>query len=178
MVSCLRGEKMSIVKRVLPILISSLICSIIFVGCQNKNPEIITEITLNNISEEEYSKINDSNKPKDTSLKNMKKLYIDVKIINSKKAIERTIIIPDLFRTIDLYDGMRSTGGGSSEQNNIGTEDTAESTSFITFDARNLSEHEIRSIYSKSEIYIAYKLKTGEFVERRISIGDSMEINK
>lgn len=154
-----------------------LICSFILVGCKDNNPKIKTVITLGNIAEEEYQKINDSSKPEGVSIKDIKKLYINVKIINSKKAEERRIIIPDLSIVLNGHDKVRAVGAGTTEQNNIRTEDTAESTAFVLLDFRGLSEQDIRNLYSKSEIKIEYKLKNSNLVKSKISIGKDLIIN-
>jgi hypothetical protein len=167
---------MAVFKKILLIVIILLTCSIVLGGCKQNNPEIITSITLSDITEDEYSRIYEPSKPEGVTINDLKKLYIDVKISNSKKAKERAITISDLF-IIDRYDRVRTTGGGSSEQNNIGTEDTAESFAYIIFDSRGLSEQDLRSLYSESKIYVAYKLKNSNLVEKSISIGDNLTIN-
>lgn len=160
-----------------PIVIILLICSFAVGGCKQGNPEITTSITLSNITEEEYSQIGYSKKFEDTTINDLRKLYIDVKITNSKKATKRTITIPNLF-IIDKYDRFRTIGGGTSEQNNIGIEDAAKSTAYIIFDIRGLNEQDLRNIYNNSEIYIAYKLKNSDLVEKRVSIGDNLKTNE
>jgi hypothetical protein len=170
------GIKMVAFKKILLIALMLIICSFALYGCKEKNPEITTVITLRNITDEEYNQISNSSKPEGAKINDLKKLYIDVKITNSKKATDRTITLPDLF-IIDRYDRVRTTGGGYSEQNNIGTEDAAEKIANITFDSRGLSERDLRSIYSRSEIYISYKLKNSDLVEKRVSIGDSLKLN-
>ena len=104
-------------------------------------------------------------------------LYINVKIINSKKAEDRTIIIPDLSTVLNGHDKVRAVGGGNTELNNIGKEDTEESMAFVIFDSRGLSEQDIRNLYSKSEIKIEYKLKNSNLVESKVSIGKDLMIN-
>jgi len=168
---------MILIKRLLLIPIVLLICSFILVGCKDNNPEIKTVITLGNITKEEYQQISDSSKPQGVSINDLKKLYIDVKIINSKKSEDRTIIIPDLSIIINGHDRVRTVGGGNTEQNNIGTDDTAESTAFVLFDYRGLSEQDIRNLYSKSEIKIEYKLKNSNMVHSKVSIGKDLMIN-
>lgn len=127
---------MLLIKRLLLIPIGLLICSFILVGCKGNNPEIKTVITLSNITEQEYNKINDLSKSEGASIDDIKKLYINVKIINSKKAEERTIIIPDLSIVLNGHDKVRAVGGGTTELNNIGKDDTAESIAFVIFDSR------------------------------------------
>ena len=63
-------------------------------------------------------------------------------------------------------------------QNNIGIEDAAKSTAYIIFDSRGLNEQDLRNIYDNSEIYIAYKLKNSDLVEKRVSIGDNLKTNE
>lgn len=167
---------MEVLKKLL-IVITLLTCSIALGGCKQNNPEITTSIILSDITEDEYSQISESNKQEGATINDLKKLYIDIKISNSKKATERTITISDLF-IIDRYDRFRTTVGGSGEQNNIGTEDTAESFAYVIFDIRGLSEQDLRSLYSESKIYVAYKLKNINLVEKSISIGDNLTINK
>lgn len=168
---------MILVKKLLSIPIILLICSFILVGCKNNNSEIKTVITLSNITQEEYQKINNSSKPKGISIYDLKKLDINVKIINSKKAEVRTIIIPDLSIVLNGHDKVRAVGGGTTEQNNIGKEDTAESMAFVIFDSRGLSEQDIRNLYNKSEIKIEYKLMNNNLVENKVSVGKDLIIN-
>ncbi len=168
---------MAVYKKSIPLVIILLICSFVLGGCKGSNPEITTSITLSNITEEEYNQITESNKPEGATINDLKKLYVDAKITNSKKATERVIIIPDIY-IIDRYDRVRSTSGGSWTQNNIKTEDFAESYEYVIFDIRGLGEQDIRSLYSKSEIYIAYRLNSSDLVEKRVVIGTNMLINK
>ena len=88
---------MIIIKRLLLIPAILLICSFILVGCKDNNPEIKTVITLSNITTEEYKQINNMSNPEGISINDFKKLDVNVKIINSKKAKDRIIIIPDLY---------------------------------------------------------------------------------
>jgi len=164
-------------KKAVSLFIILLICSFVLGGCKESNPEITTSITLSDITEEEYNQINDSNKPEGATINDLKKLYVDAKITNSKKATERIITLPDIL-IIDRYDRVRSISGGSWKQNNIGIEDYAESFDTVIFDIRGLSEQNLRSIYSNSEIYIAYRLKGSDLVEKKVVIGDNMTINK
>ncbi|HHW00229.1 MAG TPA: hypothetical protein GXX36_11820 [Clostridiaceae bacterium] len=145
-------------------------------GCKQSNPEITTSIAIDKITQEEYDKIDDSSKPEGVTINDLRKLLINVKITNSKKAEERKITIPDLF-IIDKIDGVRTTGGTTYERNNVGTEDTAESMAYIIFDIRGLSEQDLRDLYKESEIYISYKPKNGNLVEKSISVGDNLKFN-
>jgi hypothetical protein len=147
-------------------------------GCSGKGPEIKASITLSDITNDEYSQIGDSNMPADATISDLRKLNINVKISKSKTAVSRTITIPDLY-VIDKYDGIRSVQSGRFEENNIRQDDTAETIAYIIFDRRGLSDQEIKNIYSKSEIYIAYELKDNNsqiLVEENIFIGDGLEI--
>ena len=166
---------MTVLKRSLILGIALLICSLILGGCKQTDPDIAVVITLSNITEEEYKQINDNNKPEGATINDLKKLYVDVKLTNSKSATERMIKIPDLF-IIDRYDRVRTTSGGRSELNNTGTDDTAKSTAQVIFDSKGLSEQKLRDIYGDSEIYIAYKMKNRDLVEKRVSIGDNLRI--
>jgi len=166
---------MLIIKKISSIVLIISACTIILVGCKEKKPEIITSIILSNITNEEYNLISESSKPKGTSINDFKKLYVEVKITNSKKAIKRTITIPDLF-IVDRYDRIRSTSGGFTEINNIGSEDTAVGMADIIFDSSGLSEEELRSIYGAAEIYVGYKTKKSNMVESKISIGKELTI--
>ena len=168
---------MILVKRLLLIPIVLLICSFILVGCKDNNPEVKTVITLSNITEDEYQKINNSSKLEGISIYDLKKLDINVKIINSKKAEIRTIIIPDLSIVLNGHDTVRAVGGGTTEKNNIGTEDISESMAFVIFDSRGLSEQDIRNLYNKTEIKIEYKLKNSNLVENKVSVGKDLIIN-
>ena len=168
---------MILIKRLLSIPISLLLCSFILVGCKDNNPEIKTVITLSNITEEEYHNIKDSSKLEGTTINDIKKLYINVKIINSKKAEDRTIIIPDLSIVLNGPDKVRAVGGGTTEQNNIGAEDTAESTSFVLIDFRGLNDQDIKKLYSKSEIKIEYKLNNSDLIESKVTIGKELMVN-
>ena len=86
-------------------------------------------------------------------------------------------MIPNLSIILNGHDRVRTVGGGSTEQNNLGNEDTAESTEFVLFDFRGLSEQDIRNLYNKSEIKIEYKLKSSNKVESKVSIGKDLMIN-
>lgn len=166
---------MIVLRTRLPFLLMLIICFLTLGGCKQKNTEIITAITLKDITDNEYKQISTSSKPEGAKIDDFRKLCVDVKITNSKKATDRTITIPNLF-IIDKYDRVRTIGGGSFEQNNIGTEETIEKNANIILDIRELNEQDLRTIYSKSEIYISYKLKNSNLVEKRISIGDSMRV--
>jgi hypothetical protein len=168
--------KMAVYKRLTLLIVILLICSLVLGGCKQRNPEITTSITLSKITKEEYNKIGDSNKPEGATIDDLKKLYIDVKINNSKKAVERKITMPNLY-IIDRNDRVRTTGGGTSEQNNIGDEDTAASMAYVIFDSRGLSEQDLRNLYRESKINIAYKLKNGNLLGRTISVGDGLTFN-
>ena len=167
---------MAVLKKTFTIVIIMLTCSLVLGGCKQKNSEITTSITLSNITEDEYIKISESSKPEGANINDIKKLYIDVKTSNSKKATERTITIPNLY-IIDTSDRFRTTGGSTSVQNNIEIEDTAESTAYIIFDSRGLSEQDLRNLYSESDIYISYKLRNSKIVIKNISIGDILTVN-
>ncbi len=88
---------MAFYKKSIPLVVVLLICSFVLGGCKESNPEITTSITLSNITEDEYNQITDSNKPKGATINDLKKLYVDAKITNSKKASERVIVIPDIY---------------------------------------------------------------------------------
>lgn len=164
-------------KKFAPVIIIMLICLFVFGGCKQNKPEITTAITLSNITEEEYNKFESSSKPEGATINDLKKLYIDIKIINSKKATERKITIPNLF-IINNIDRVRAIGGGTGEQNNIGTEATAASMAYVIFDSRGLSEQDLRNLYKESEIYIAYKLRNDNLVEKSISVGEGLTFNE
>lgn len=155
-----------------------LTCSFFLADCKQGIPEITTEVVLSDITEEEWRQICISSKPEGVSIDDFKKIYVNVKIAKSKKAVERTIDIPDLYAVIDQFDRLRTTMGGSGEQNNIGTEDTAEWTAYAIFDSRGLSNQDIRDMFSESEIVVRYRLNNGYRIESRISIGDNMTIEK
>ncbi|KAB3529606.1 hypothetical protein [Alkaliphilus serpentinus] len=168
---------MAFLKRLTLLIIIFLTYSFILVGCKQSSPEIRTSITISKITQEEYNKIDNSSKPEDSNIDDFRKLYIDVKMTNSKKAVERKITIPNLY-IIDKYERVRTTSGGASEQNNIGTEDTAKSMAYIIFDSRGLSEQDIRNLYRESKIYIAHRLRNGDLVEKSISVGNELTFNK
>jgi len=69
---------------------------------------------------------------------------------------------------------MGYKGGMAGEQNNIGTEDTAEWTAYAIFDSRGLSERDIREMFGESEIVVRYRMNNGDRIESRIPIGDNM----
>lgn len=167
---------MSFFKRLAPLVIILITCLFSLGGCKHSAPEITASATLSEITQEEYNKIDDSSKPEGVTIDDLKKLYIDVKITNSKEATERRITISNLY-IIDKYNKVRTICGGTSEQNNIGTEDTAESMAYIIFDGRGLSEKDLRNLYKESKIYIAYKLKDGNLVERILSVGNNLVFN-
>jgi len=164
-------------RKLTSVVIILLTCSLVLTGCKQRNPDITTSITLNKITEEEYNKIGNTSKPEGVTINDLKKLYIDVEFASSINAVERKITLSNLY-IVDKYDRLRTIGGGTSERNNIGTEDAAESMAYIIFDSRGLSEQDIRSLYSESIIYIAYELKNGQLEEKRISIGDELIFNK
>lgn len=155
-----------------------LTCSIFLAGCKLGIPEITTEIVLSDITEEEWRQIGISSKPVGVSINDFKKIYVSAKITNSKEAIERTAEIPDLYSVINQFDGLRTSMGGSSEQNNIGTEDTAEWTAYAIFNSRGLSEEDIRDMFAETEVVVRYRMNNGDKIESRISIGDNMIIEK
>jgi hypothetical protein len=172
---------MSLKVRISALLILLALPTVMFVGCktpdselQSKSaPEIQTEAVLSSITEEEYQKIGTGSKPEEgVSINDLKKLSVSVKIIHSKNAVKREIRIPDL-TLIDRYDRVRSTSAGSFEQNNIGTDDTAESAAWIIFDSRGMSEQDIREIFKQSEIYAGYRIENHDMIENKISIGES-----
>ena len=154
-----------------------LISLAVLVGCNDNKPEIKTVVTLSNITEEEYQQTQDSRKPGGAAIKDFKKLYVNVKILNSKKAENRTIIIPDLYTIVNVQDRVRAVAGGGADQNNIGTGSIAESIAFVIIDSRGLTEENIRSLYNNSEIKVSYKLKNSDTVENIISIGKNIVIN-
>ena len=155
-----------------------LISLVILTGSNINKPEIKTVITLGNITKEEYKQYNDSNKPQGISINDLKKLYVDVKIINSKKATNRSISIPDLFIILNGQERVRAISGGNSQQNNIGREGTAESMAFVIFDSRGLSQDNISSLYNNSDIKVSYKFKNTAIVENTTSIGKHLLIIK
>lgn len=169
---------MKSIKPNIKIILMAVLCvfSLSFWGCGQSHVEIISVITVSDITESEYSEIDESNRPEGAEIEDFKKLYVDVNVSGSKQATERTISIPDLF-IIDGKDRLRAVGGGSGEKNNVGIEDTAESFSYVIFDSRGLSEEDLRSLYNESEIYVAYKFKNGNEVKEAISIGEDLRIN-
>lgn len=162
---------MYLIKRFLFIII---FCVVIFslTGC-SKKPEIITIVELNNITEDEFRYIKNLN-ISNARREDYKKLIINVKIINSKKASERIMIIPNLF-LIDQYDRIRSICGNTHELNNIKKENTALSMADIIFDCRELSIEDIKNIYKDAYIYVRYKIKNNT-IEKNISIGEQITI--
>lgn len=173
---CLGGYKVILLNKFLKSSIYLLLCITMLTGCKDNKPEIKTEIILSNISQVEYNQISDLSKPQGDSIGDFKKLYINVKILYSKRAIDRKIIIPNIYSTIDNYDRVRTVEGGNLEQNNIGTENVAESMSYVVFDSRGLNEQEIINIYDNSEVIIGYTLKNGDKVQRKVSIGKGLII--
>jgi hypothetical protein len=163
---------MTVYKKKISMIGIFIIFLLVFVGCMNKSPEIETIISLSNISEDEFIAVRDNNVLEDITIENYKKLYVNVKIKNSKTAIERAIMIPDLY-TIDKYDQIRSKKGSSYELNNIRSEDIAESMSYIIFYSKGLSEDDIRDIFENEEIYISYKFMNQNLVEEKIPISEN-----
>lgn len=139
-------------------------------GC-SKKPEIITTAELNSITDDEFRYINNLN-ISEAKKEDYIKLIINVKIINSKKASERVMHIPNLF-LIDQYDRMRSIRGNTHELNNIKVENTALSMAEIIFDRRGLTIEDIKEIYKDAHIYVKYRIKN-EVMEKNISIGDQI----
>lgn len=163
---------MSRIKKLSLISFIILSCFLFFVMIKQKNPEITSVIMLSNITKEEFEQIKDLSKTESENINDFKKLLIDVKIINSKKATERTIIIPDLF-IVDKYDRVRVIDGRTTYHNIIGIENSAESIAYIIFDNRGLNENDIINIYKESKIYIYYKLPKSE-LEEKLSIGNNI----
>ena len=163
---------MYLIKRFLFIII---FCVVIFslTGCSSKKPEIITIVELNNITEDEFRYIKNLN-ISNAKWEDYRKLIINVKIIDSKKAFERIIIIPNLF-LIDQYDRIRSIRGNTHELNNIKKENTAFSMADIIFDCRELSIEDIKNIYKDAYIYVRYKINNNT-IEKNISIGEQITI--
>lgn len=156
------------------VLIVSLIYLIILGGCSSK-PEIKVDIILSDITKEDYDKIGDNGKPKDIIMDDLKKLQVNVKITNSKKAVERNIEIPNLIDVINKFDNKtRGIYGGNGSQNNINVENTAEAFAYVIFDSRGVTVDDVVSMYSNSEIDISYKLKNDDKVEKKVSIGKSI----
>ncbi len=170
---------MIFIKRLFAVPIVLLICSSILVGCKDNTPVIKTDIIVSNISKEDYQKFYNSIEPEGISKGDIKKLNVNVKILNSMKAEERTIIIPNLSIILDKYDRTKiiALRGGSSTRNDIGTQDTAESSQYVIFNMKGLSEQDLRNLYSKSDIKIGYKLKNSNLVESKVSIGKNLVIN-
>lgn len=169
---------MDVRKTAAVVLMVLLTCSFFLAGCKLGIPEITTEIVLSDITEEEWRQIGISSKPVGVSIDDFKKIYINAKITNTKEAIERTAEIPDLYTVINQFDGLRTSMGGSSEQNNIGTEDTAEWTTYAIFNSRGLSEQDIRDMFGETEVVVRCRMKNGDKIERRILMGDNMTIEK
>lgn len=164
-------------KSFLILVIVSLISLLTLAGCNNNKPEIKINITLDNITNEEYKKFNENNKPEGIAINDLIKLSVNATIINSKKAVERNINIPDLFAVINNYDNKaRGLSGGTAVQNNIGTESTAETSAYVIFDRRDMSDQDIINLYNNSDIIFSYKLKDSELNENKISIGKNMKI--
>lgn len=165
---------MTVLKRLLSISLVMLIFSFILVGCKANNPEIKTEITLSNITEGDFQKFFNSLPPEAATKDDLKKLNVIVQITNSSKAEEKTVDIPSLSINLDRMNQFRISKGGSREQNIIGTEDTREFSQYIIFDMRGLSVQDIKNLYSKTDVAIRYKLKSGKLVERKVSIGENL----
>jgi hypothetical protein len=153
-------------------------CGVLAIVYTSKTPEIKKMITLSGITKEEYQKLNSENKPNGALINDFKKIYVNVKIINSIKSPERKISIPDLSFIINNYDKVRVVTGGDSQQNNVQKEDIAETTAFVIFDSRGMSDQYIRNLYNKSEIMVSYKLKNGEIIKNQFLIGANLEVNK
>ena len=169
---------MILIRKLSIIGLALLLSLVILVGCISNKPEIKTVITLSNITKEEYKQISDTSNPQGVSINDLKKLYIDVKITNSKGATIRWISIPDLFIILNGHDRVRAISGGNSEENNIVIESTVESMAFAVFDSRGLNKDDIISLFNNSEIRASYKFKGNDIVENKTSIGNHIVIIK
>lgn len=173
---------MTVINRLIAGLAILTACLVILGGCTNAPPEIKTTIRLSGITQKEYNRIGDTSKPDGITITDLRKLNVHAKINNSKKADQRTIIIPGIAGKMNSYDRVRVCTAGTYERNNVGVESYAESESYIIFDSRDLTEQDIRKLFRDSEVFTRYVIKhsstSSTTREEWTSIGDELTVEQ
>lgn len=137
-------------------------------------PDTNTIIELRNITREEYESNLELRK---YDFNNIKKLYVEVNITNSKYCIKREIMIPDL-NAIDSYDKVRSIISEDSKINNLNKDDKAQSIKYIIFDAAGLTIDNIKSIFSKKIIIINIITPNKKDVQYNYDLGAQLKVSQ
>ncbi|WP_019119880.1 hypothetical protein [Brevibacillus massiliensis] len=140
--------------------------AIVVPGCVTKYPTVTVQVKVTNITPDEIAEIKNT----DAAADDFKKLYVMIRIDESKRMKERHITVPNLVYQVDHYDRIRSASAGSFEQNNVGQEDFAVSEHYVIFDARGLDERAIREMVQGSFAHAGWTTPDGKKSEDKISI--------
>lgn len=142
-------------------------------GCSSEEPELNTIIELRSMSDNDYNQLEGSQlhslEQRGIAIQDLKKLVVEV-TLNIESKLERTveIEIPEPY-AIDRFDRFRSVTGGGYKQNNVSVRE-------LVFDAKGLTDSQLREIYEASIIYVRWQTRNGGIIEKDISIGESMII--
>ncbi len=154
-----------------------LIISISFSGLLNSirsnYPEVTASIELRDVTEEEY----DANSLAEYSIQNLKILYADIRVKNSKHCKKRDIQIPEL-NVIDGFDRVRSIKGGSSETNNLYKDNNAQAIKFVIFDSTGLTINDIKRIYQDEFIAVNITTRKGKDISRSYNVGEMIKVRQ
>ncbi|OPX44879.1 hypothetical protein CLHUN_14330 [Ruminiclostridium hungatei] len=125
---------------------------------------------MRDITDEEYA----SNALEKYSIENLKKIFVQIDIVNSKDCKEKDIQIPDLF-VIDRYDKIRSIKGSGSDSNNLYKENNAQAVKYVIFDSTGLSINDIKKIYKDEIISVKIITKKGKEIMLTYNVGEMLK---
>lgn len=161
--------------RKLLILYLALVCIIfVVVGFKEQNPRITIQAKLSGITEAEFRE----HKIESLDVQKVKKLFVELRIDESKSVKERTIEIPDLAYALNHHDRIRVIAKDSFEQNNVGLEESAVSEQTVIFDAGGLDEQTIRDILQSSRVAYRYRTSDGKQNTGSFAIPNLLHIEK
>jgi len=147
--------------------------SLIFISrrLQSDNPHADVIIELRNISDQEYESNMELRKH---NIQDLKKLFIQVDITNSKSCRQRDIYIPDIYAAINT-DRERTLSGGDSYINNLRKDSSAQSMKYVIFDCAGLTVDDIKKLYHGSNISVNIKTSNNKDLIYNYNIGELMK---
>ena len=148
-----------------------IITGYIIIFSQNNNPpQVKTIVELRNVSSEEYET---NTQLQQVSLSELKKIFVEINITNSKKCKKREITIPDL-NIIDLGE-TRVLSGGDSEINNLLKEDAARAEKYVIFNSAGLSFTDLKEMYKDKVISVNIVTSNDQEINYHYDIGELLK---
>ncbi|USG64348.1 hypothetical protein NDK47_19620 [Brevibacillus ruminantium] len=143
-------------------------------GWGKERPKVTIQVLLSTPTQSELAAV----KAQAAEQRDFRKLEVNLRLDDSKSAVDRKLEIPDLSAIVNRYDQTRVIAGSAFQQNNIGSEAYAIHEQSVIFDATGLDQESIRSIFRSSYVTVSWSSKEGQRSVSEASIGNLMTVQK